>query len=143
MKKVKNYISASTTERVLAASAILAGFVGAFVLWFFNPSTAGFFPTCPLHTATGLNCPGCGMTRGFHALLHGDILAALQFNLLLPIFALFFGYVFVSILLTAARGRGLSFKIFTPTAVYTFLIASLIFGILRNLPFYPFSIFSL
>ena len=38
-----------------------------------------FFPACPFHTASGLPCPGCGMTRAFLLLGQlriGDALAA-------------------------------------------------------------------
>ncbi len=37
-------------------------------------------PPCPLHALTGIPCPSCGTTRGFVALLHGDIRAAAAFN---------------------------------------------------------------
>lgn len=137
-----NKEKSSTIERTLAAGGILAGSFSAFVVGYFNPSTSGFFPVCPLHAITGLNCPGCGLTRGFHALFHGDIFTALQFNLLLPIYLLVFFYLGFSLLLIVFRGRGLSYKIFTPVSVYGFFIASMAYGVLRNLPFYPFTIFS-
>ena len=41
-------------------------------------------PPCPFHALTGWWCPGCGMTRATHHVLHGDIVGALRFNLLLP-----------------------------------------------------------
>lgn len=132
----------STFERVLAAAGILAGSAGAFVVGYFNPSTSNFFPVCPLFAITGLNCPGCGLTRGFHALFHGDFLTALQFNLFLPVYLLVFFYIGITLFLIVSRGRGLSGKIFTPVSIYGFFIASLVFGVLRNLPFYPFTIFS-
>ena len=50
-----------------------------------DPSDRGAFPTCPFRAVTGLWCPGCGMTRATHHLLHGDVLGALRFNALLPI----------------------------------------------------------
>lgn len=37
-------------------------------------------PRCPLHWATGLNCPACGGLRMTHALLHGDVGAAAAAN---------------------------------------------------------------
>ena len=52
------------------------------VLYFFNPSTHGFYPVCEFHALTGLNCPGCGGTRAVYQLLHGHILHALQDNAL-------------------------------------------------------------
>ena len=133
----------SLNERILAAVGILTAAFGVFVIAYFNPTTAGFFPVCPLHAMTGLNCPGCGMTRGFHALFHGDFLSALHFNALLPIF-LFVGiYLFVSLGSIVVRGRGLSFNIFKPYVLWGFLILLIVFGITRNLPFYPFTIFAL
>ncbi len=117
--------------------------VGLFVVGYFDPTTAGFFPVCPLHQMTGLNCPGCGLTRGFHALFHGDILGAIGFNALLPIFGFVFVYLSLSLFLTAFRGRGLSWKIFAaPSLMYGFLIVAAAFFVLRNLPFYPFTLFA-
>ncbi len=133
----------SHTERVLAVAGISAASAGIFVITYFNPTTAGFFPVCPLHATTGLNCPGCGMTRGFHALFHGDVFGALHFNALLPVF-LFVGiYLFISLGLIAVRGRGLAFNIFKPYLLWGFLFALIVFGIVRNLPFYPFSLLAL
>lgn len=141
-EKNKNSIWAKAGERVLAGLAILAGLGGVLLVRFYNPATNGFFPNCPLRELSGLNCPGCGLTRGFHALFHGDVVAALQLNLLLPLYLLFFGYLFVSLVLVVGRGRGLSFDVFTPITVYGFVIVSLIFAVLRNLPVYPFNLFA-
>jgi len=35
---------------------------------------------CPFRDLTGLDCPGCGATRAFVSLVHGDLLAALHDN---------------------------------------------------------------
>jgi hypothetical protein len=130
----------SRSERVLAMTALSAVAAGAFVVGWFNPVTAGFFPQCPLFQMTGLACPGCGLTRAFHALFHGDALTALDYNALIPFYALFFVYLAASLFSVAVRGRGFSFKPFAPKIVYGFLVVSLVFAVLRNLPFYPFSV---
>jgi hypothetical protein len=138
-----NTEKASATGRLFAAAGVLAVAGMGFAAIYFNPVTAGFFPQCPLHAMTGLNCPGCGLTRGFHALFQGDLLTALHFNALLPIYALIFGYLFTAMFLLAVRGRGLNFKIFPPYALWIFLAISIVFGILRNLPFYPFNLLAI
>ena len=130
----------STSERILAAMGIVVGATAVSAVAYFNPVTAGFFPQCPLHQLTGLNCPGCGLTRGFHALFHGDILGALGYNALIPFYVFLFGYIALTMVLIVFRGRGLSTKIFHPKFVYGFLIFSLVFGVVRNFPFYPFTI---
>ena len=130
----------SSIERVLAATGIITIGAGAFVVSYFNPTTAGFFPVCPLYQLTGIACPGCGLTRGFHALFHGDVLTALHYNALLPVFSFVIGFIFVSLFLIAARGRGLSWKIIPPSAMYGLLILAASFFVFRNLPFYPFTL---
>ncbi len=37
-------------------------------------------PTCGMQTMWNLDCPGCGLTRSFIALAHGDLAASLAFN---------------------------------------------------------------
>ena len=113
---------------------------GAVAVWYFDPTTAGFFPACPLYAITGFACPGCGMTRGFHALFHGDILTALDYNALIPLMFVFFGYWFLSMLLTAVRGRGFGFGNMSLGLVMGTFILLLVFGILRNIPAYPFTV---
>ena len=133
----KNKFIASTIERILAGTGVLGAAAGVFVVSYFNPVMSGFFPQCPLYQFLGIHCPGCGLTRGFHALFHGDVITAIDFNALLPIYAFFLGYLVISLALITARGRGLSWKIFQPAALYGFLILSLVFAVLRNIPVYP------
>lgn len=130
----------STKERILAGAAGLTVGAGALAVYSFNPTTVGFFPACPLHALTGFNCPGCGLTRGFHALLNGDILGALHFNALLPVYLFVFVYLFAGMISIAARGRGLNFNIFRPDFIWSFFLIALLFGIARNFPVYPFTL---
>ena len=130
----------STTERILAAAGIFITLGGAFFVWFFNPTTERFFPVCPLFKLTGLACPGCGLTRGFHALFHGDILTALGFNAMIPVYAIVFAYLFAAMVVIAFFGRSIQLKVFKPHYVWGFLIVSFVFFIARNIPAYPFTL---
>lgn len=127
-------------SRFFAALGSVSMAAGFGAVGYFDPTTAGFFPVCPLFTLTGIACPGCGLTRAFHSLFHGDLLGALDHNALLPAFAFVIGYFFVSLVLSATRGHGLSFRIFRPKLVLGFLIVGVAFAVLRNLPVYPFSV---
>lgn len=127
-------------ERVSAATGVVAMVGGSAAVWYFDPAKANFFPVCPLYSLTGLACPGCGLTRGFHALFHGDWIGALDFNLLIPVWAVIFGYVWVSLLLLAVRGKGLPMWMKDPKFLWAFMIALLTFGVLRNIPVWPLTI---
>ena len=130
----------STPVRALAVVGVATMVVGAAAVWYFDPTTASFAPACPLYQTTGFACPGCGLTRGFHALFHGDVLTALDFNALLPLVAILLGYIFVSMFSVAARGRGLLFGKWNLVLLWVTLGLLIIFGIIRNLPYYPFTI---
>lgn len=42
--------------------------------------------SCPIKSATGLDCPGCGMQRSFIALLRGDLVESFSlYPALLPL----------------------------------------------------------
>lgn len=130
----------SFRERALAGAAVSAAAASAFVVGYFEPTSAGFFPVCPLHALTGFNCPGCGLTRGFHALFGGDFPGALRFNALLPVYLFAFVYLFAWLVSIAVKGRGLSFNIFRPRFIWSFFIIAMIFGVVRNFPVYPFTL---
>jgi hypothetical protein len=126
--------------RLTAAVGAGAMAVGAVLVAYFDPGRSTFFPVCPLFSLTGFACPGCGLTRGFHELFHGRVIPALDFNFLIPVWAVVGGYVFVSLVLHTARGRGLPMWPTWPKLLWVFAIMLLGFGVLRNIPAWPFTI---
>lgn len=131
---------ASTYERALAFAGAFAAIAAVVYVKQVNPTGSSLFPACPLHTLTGLNCPGCGATRGMHQLLNGDVWAALDYNVLLIAFVPLMIYGFAALISLGARGRALPTFGFMPQAFFGFSLVMLAFGVLRNLPFYPFTI---
>jgi len=136
---ISGYEMSSSAERLAAGAGFTAMAVGSGLVAYFDPATSSFFPVCPLYSITGFACPGCGLTRGFHALFHGDVIGALDFNALIPVWAAIFGYVAVSMVLLAVRGRGLPMWPTAPRFMWVFMIALMVFGALRNVPAYPFT----
>ena len=130
----------SVVNRTLAGVGVATMGGGAAVVAYFDPTQVHFFPVCPLYAVTGFACPGCGLTRGFHALFHGDVTTALHFNVLIPIWAVIFAAVAISLVLMAVRGRGLPFNKISPNWLWVLMVLMLAFGVLRNLPFYPFTL---
>jgi hypothetical protein len=51
---------------------------------------------CVFNYATGLQCPGCGLTRASLAILRGDIQAAFNFNQLVFFVPIFLGALYLS-----------------------------------------------
>jgi len=114
-----------------------AGLGTAAVVFFFNPATHAFYPVCQFHRLTGLNCPGCGMTRALYALLHGNFSAALHDNAL---FVLTLGTLALRgawFLWNNFYGRSTG-EIFPVKFLWSLLAAALVFTILRNLPAFLF-----
>ncbi len=104
---------------------------GAAYVGLADPSRGGAFVACPFHAVTGLWCPGCGMTRAVHHLLHLDVPAALSSNLLLPVVLVVLGWVW----LAWASPRVPSITRVVPPRAWTALVAvALVFAVLRNLP---------
>lgn len=93
---------------------------------------------CPFKLATGLDCPGCGGTRAAHDLMRGNLVGALDHNVLavlaipLILWALFAG-------LTGALG-GPKLRTWSPSARWTTVgvVVLLTFWVVRNLPYPPF-----
>ena len=112
------------------ALPIAATVAAGCVLFLFNPSTTAIYPRCLFHEMTGLYCPGCGTTRALYQLLHGNVAAAFRSNALAMAMLPVAGYLIV-------RGDAGTLK---PTWVWALLAVMVAFGVLRNIPFYPFTI---
>jgi len=110
-----------------------AAIIGVALLLIADPNaTDSWLPPCPFHALTDLYCPGCGTTRALHALLHGDWLLALSMNplatLALPLLPLLYWQ--------QQRPR----PWLGPLAdARWWLPLVLLFAVLRNLPWEPFS----
>jgi len=116
--------------------ALLVGVVLVLGAWY--PESSRFLPRCLLHETTGLHCSGCGGQRAMHALLQGNVLAALGHNALL-VLALPF------VLYTGLRGTGAGWFGWNlprlrvgATWIWGLLAVILLFTLARNLPGEPF-----
>jgi len=115
---------------VVGAAAVLT-LLGAAVLWVFQPES--LWP-CVFHAITGLHCPGCGLTRMLHALVHGDVARAWSMNPLamiaLPLLA--------AMLAQWGLARPMLPAWFDRYAHdgRVWIVALLAFGVLRNLPMF-------
>lgn len=98
-----------------------------------NPNTSSAFPLCPLRALTGIDCPGCGGLRAVHALTHGHVVDALDFNamavIVLPVLA-------VAWVLWMGRSLGLRLPQVRlgPRTGIAVIAAMIVFGVVRNLP---------
>jgi len=122
-----------------AVVLIVAGtaLVIAATVFFFNPTTHHFYPVCQFHQLTGLNCPGCGMTRSAYSLLHGDWRTALHDNALFV--AVLGGLALRGGWLAVNRARGRRNGEFVRAQWLWWLLAvTLVFTVLRNLPAFAF-----
>jgi len=107
--------------------------------YYFYYSKTGRGIECPFHQATGLYCPGCGITRLIFALMVLDFKGAFGYNqflfILLP-FLLF--YFFYQVYLYIVNKKD---KIFSKIPNYVYVILLIItigWGVVRNLPMFPY-----
>ncbi len=102
-------------------------------LWALDPAKDGVWPPCPSRVLLGIDCPGCGGLRGTHDLLHGDVVGALDHNILLP-FLLLMLAVPVALWMLPLVGRAArSFE--PPLRVYWVAMGlAAVFTVVRNLP---------
>lgn len=96
-------------------------------------------PPCPFHAATGLWCPGCGLTRATNAFLHGHVMAGFGYNLFTPVLFALIGWSWL-----AWAGRAVGRPIREPAAVpkkywVGVIVAVAVFTVARNIPIAPLS----
>ncbi|KQY50576.1 hypothetical protein ASD14_11705 [Lysobacter sp. Root494] len=126
-------MSSRPVVTALSAATVVVLASGIWLLRTFDPGAAGsLFPSCLFHDLTGWYCPGCGITRALHALVHFDLVRAFAMNALL---------VASLPLLAAMALQGFTHRALLPASVSrvafngkVWIGALVVFGIARNLP---------
>ena len=123
----------------LAVCAAAAAGAAALYLYLFTPQ--GVPLVCIFHSITGLYCPGCGAGRACYWILHGRFLDAFCYNplmtVLLPLIGLYIAARVLDWIITGGNhiDRKINVKFLTGV-----LIAVVIYGVLRNIPVFPFTL---
>ncbi len=114
---------------VIAITLLL---VFGFIYYALDPSTSGAFPQCFFLSLTGYKCPGCGIQRAVHALLHGDVAGAFRYNAFLMV-----AIPWIALCLFAesrrTRNPRLYARLNSELLMWLLLAAVLIWWILRNI----------
>lgn len=120
-------------------NSLVAALIGvaAFVLWWQHPEGNKAIPQCLVLKHTGFYCPGCGSLRAIHFLLQGEFTKAWHMNpltvLLIPGLAVLAGAELLF------NRHDIATRI-RPVWLWMLIATFILFGILRNLPFEPFSL---
>lgn len=124
-------------KRLKKVFIVLVAFLAAGIIYFII-TRFGISIPCIVHKITGLYCPGCGVTRMCINLVKLDFYAAFRSNpvciFVFPVLGIIFarrGYLYIS------NGKAENEKWMTVSCVIM-LIILLIFGALRNIPYFYF-----
>ena len=122
---------------VLCAGLALASMA---IFYHFHP-TFPFPFSCAVYEFTGLYCPGGGAGRACRPILQFRFVEAFCYNpvfvILLPFIGLYFAVRMVDWVI--AGGNHVDKKI-SVTLLIVVLVLVLLFGVLRNIPVYPFTL---
>jgi hypothetical protein len=120
-------------RRALFVLPLTSAVFAVSAMW--SPTDLPGFVLCPFRAVTGLPCPGCGMTRAFCSIGHGDFASAFGFNPLAP-------FVFAAALLLWAHALATLLKLDparaalerlrpTPRATRVMLAVTLVWWVVR------------
>jgi hypothetical protein len=100
------------------AKAFMSGglFFGLLILFLVPPANLPL-PACAFHSITGHSCLTCGMTRSFHAVLHGDLAASIRYHLFGP--AVFLGMLLCLMIFSAEAISGRRYALWAGGKVWS------------------------
>jgi hypothetical protein len=125
--------------QALTPLVILLLLGGIWATLYFLPMDKFSYPPCPFHYLTGWYCAGCGSLRGITCLAHGDIAGAFSKNPLMVICVPFIGYWLLAISVKSL-GRKMPLPFIPAFWIWLLLGAIIAYWIIRNIPFYPFTL---
>jgi hypothetical protein len=121
------------------AVAAGAGACCAGILWADPTTPGGPSPVCPTKALLGIDCPGCGGLRMVYSLLHGDVPAALHYNALSFVVVLLFVWSTLAWAVGRLRGRPVDSWLHWRWTPLGFGVVFVVWFVVRNLPFAPFT----
>jgi len=133
---------AARAPRWSAPAAIAACFLGAAsFVWVSDPTDSGArdMPSCLVKMTTGLDCPGCGGTRAFFYLMHGNLPQAVRHHAVAVLAAPFLVWLYIGWSVRKVTGRSLPMPRLGGRTVVLFLAAWAVFMVVRNIPIAPFT----
>lgn len=134
MRKLNSEQNARLRDILINSAIVLIVGIAYFI---FIKIVGKGFP-CVLHSLTGLNCPGCGISRMFISLASLDFKAAFSYNAYVmtvgPVAAVF---VLKHYIIYVLKGNKKTGK-FENALLIIALILAIVFGIIRNIPAFSF-----
>jgi hypothetical protein len=107
--------------------------VTGIAIYKYNPVEFMFAPQCLFYKFTGLYCPGCGTARSLHALLHGNFLQAVDFNIFTVASLPFLVYALIAETIRKFTRYRVPIVNIDARLITLLLILIVLFWILRNL----------
>ena len=87
---------------------------------------------CPVKAITGLDCHGCGITRMFVALFHGNIYQAFRYN---PLVFIELPILLILIILYIHKKE---YRKVINIIFIILVVITIVYGVLRNIPMFYF-----
>ncbi|GAB3027853.1 membrane protein [Mycobacterium bourgelatii] len=121
---------------LVAGTAILLGAA----IWVGDPTTPnGVLPPCPIKALLGIDCPGCGSMRMLYSLMHGNVWAAVRFNALGVVAVVLLVWAYLAWTYGRVVGRRITSWQHSRWAALVALVLWVVWLVVRNLPFAPFT----
>lgn len=90
---------------------------------------------CIFKLITGFYCPGCGITRAILSILKGDVYQAFRYN---SIIFIDIPVIVALLICNKLYKENEKFKKVENIIIYTLLVITILYGVLRNIPYFSF-----